>query len=102
MPLIWQTVYEMMSFMFNEKCFRSSFRYLLTPSLEEEKETFSLHNWKRLEERNIGYGDRSLFLPGGGFTKSLYLDWCVKSFFFWSWNRRPYLSLLIVIRSMIN
>jgi len=43
----------------------------------EVTKSFSMYTWKQLEERNVGYGDRSLFLPGGGFTKCLYNDWCV-------------------------
>ena len=31
-------------------------------------------DWKKLEERDIGYGERQLFLPGAGFGKDLFVE----------------------------
>ena len=47
-------------------------RCLVTPSFEQLGVSL---NWKRLEERATGVGDRTLFIPGGGYTKSLYQKW---------------------------
>nr|CAB3265253.1 proteasome assembly chaperone 2-like [Phallusia mammillata] len=46
------------------------FRYLQSSACDPEK--FVEFGWSQLEQRNVGHGDRVLFMPGGGFTKQLY------------------------------
>jgi len=59
---------------------RPTLRYLTSPSLQEATtDIFASLNWKELEEREIGYGDRELFLPGSGFARDLFVESCSKS-----------------------
>jgi len=53
-----------------------SLRYVASPALEDTMKTL---DWKKLEERDIGYGERQLFLPGAGFGKDLFVESCTKS-----------------------
>ncbi|CAK8696166.1 unnamed protein product [Clavelina lepadiformis] len=52
------------------------FRYLISPAHKDAKQCISQLSWKEMEERAVGYGDRSLFLPGGGYTKKLFQACC--------------------------
>jgi len=55
-------------------------RYLASPALQETcQDEFKMLDWKKLEERSIGYGERELFLPGSGFAKDLFRESCEKS-----------------------
>lgn len=62
----------------DEQLGRPTLRYITSPKSQPLHQDFTSLEWKKLEEREIGYGDKELFLPGCGFAKDLYVEGCSK------------------------